>query len=348
MSATRVKKILVLRFSALGDVAMTIPVIWSLRQQFPDTEITFASRAFAKPLIEKVSGTSFFQVELNGRHKGLFGIFMLYRDLKKAGKWDAIADLHDVLRTKILRLLFALNGSKTYRIDKGRKEKKLLTRLKFKVLTPLKPTVQRYAEVFQQSGLDLKGDFKTLFPKTTPIPSFISELTGEKKCKWIGIAPFAKHEGKAYPIGKMKQLISMLSGKQEIKIFLFGGGKIEEDALKQISFEFPGVINLAGKMKMEQELEVISNLDLMVSMDSANMHLASLVGIPVVSIWGATHPHAGFYGWNQAKENAVQADLYCRPCSVFGNKPCYRKDYACMQLIEPEHVLNKVLKVLEE
>lgn len=348
MSSTQVKKILVLRFSALGDLAMTIPVIWSLKQQFPDTEITFASRAFAKPLIEKVSGVSFFQVELNGRHKGLYGILRLYKDLRKAGEWDAIADLHDVLRTKILRLLFSLNGSKTYRIDKGRKEKKLLTRLKFKVLTPLKPTVQRYAEVFQESGLDVKVDFKTLFTKAAPISSSISDLTGGKNCRWIGIAPFAKHEGKAYPIGKMKQLISMLSGKQGIKIFLFGGGKSEEDALEQISVEFPGLINLAGKMKLEQELEIISHLDLMISMDSANMHLASLAGIPVVSIWGATHPHAGFYGWNQSKENAVQVDLYCRPCSVFGNKPCYRKDYACMHLIEPENVLNKVLKVLEE
>jgi ADP-heptose:LPS heptosyltransferase len=348
MSFTQVKKILVLRFSALGDVAMTIPVIWSLRQQFPETEITFASRAFAKPFIEKVPGALFFQIDLNGRHKGFFGIFRLYTDLKRAGEWDTIADLHDVLRTKILRLLFRLNGSKTYRIDKGRKEKKLLTRLKFKVLMPLKPTVQRYAEVFQQSGLDVKVEFKSLFAKASPIHSSISELTGKKDCRWIGIAPFAKHEGKAYPIEKMKRLIGMLSNKPGIKIFLFGGGKAEEDALEQISAEFQGVINLAGKMKLEQELEIISHLDLMISMDSANMHLASLAGIPVVSIWGATHPHAGFYGWNQSQGNAVQVDLYCRPCSVFGNKPCYRKDYACMQLIEPELVLNKVLKVLKE
>jgi ADP-heptose:LPS heptosyltransferase len=348
MSSTYVKRILVLRFSALGDVAMTIPVIWSFSQQFPDTEITFVSRAFAKTLVEKVPGAGFFELELNGRHKGFFGIFRLYKDLRKAGRWDIIADLHDVLRTKILRLLFSLSGSKTYRIDKGRKEKKNLTRLKFKILKPLKPTVERYAEVFQKSGFDVKVDFKTLFPKPGPIPSVISEYTGEKNCRWIGIAPFAKHEGKSYPIEKMKRLIGMLSIKPGIKIFLFGGGKLEEESLEQITVEFTGVINLAGKMKMEQELEVISNLDLMISMDSANMHLASLTGIPVVSIWGATHPYAGFYGWNQSQDNAVQVDLYCRPCSVFGSKPCYRKDYACMQLIEPELVFNKVLKVLGE
>jgi ADP-heptose:LPS heptosyltransferase len=348
MSSSPVKKILVLRFSALGDIAMTIPVIWSLRHQFPDTEITFASRPFAKSLIEKVPGAVFFQVDFNGRHKGFFGIFRLYKDLRKAGKWAAIIDLHDVLRTKILSLLFLLNGSKTYRINKGRKEKKLLTRLKYKVLVPLKPTVERYAEVFQESGLDVIVDFKTLFPKLASIPSSVSEFTGEKNCSWIGIAPFAKHQGKAYPIDKMKQLISMLSGKPGIKIFLFGGGKSEEDALEQISVEFPGVINLAGKMKLEQELEVISNLDLMISMDSANMHLASLTGIPVVSIWGATHPHAGFYGWNQSKENAVQVELYCRPCSVFGDKPCYRKDYACMHLLDPEVIVKKVLQIITE
>lgn len=348
MSTGLVKKILVLRFSALGDVAMTIPVIWSLKQQFPDTEITFVSRNFARPIIENVPGTIFFPLELNGRHKGFIGIFRLYTDLKRAGEWDTIADLHDVLRTKILRFLFWLSGSKTYCIDKGRKDKKLLTRKKYKILMPLKPTVQRYAEVFQQSGLDVKVEFKSLFGKASLIHSSISDLTGEKDCRWIGIAPFAKHEGKAYPIEKMKRLIGMLSNKPGIKIFLFGGGKAEEDALEQISAEFQGVINLVGKMKLEQELEIISHLDLMISMDSANMHLASLAGIPVVSIWGATHPHAGFYGWNQSQDNAVQVDLYCRPCSVFGNKPCYRKDYACMQLIEPEVVLHRILKVLEE
>jgi ADP-heptose:LPS heptosyltransferase len=82
-------------------------------------------------------------------------------------------------------------------------------------------------------------------------------------------------------------------------------------------------------------------------MDSANMHLASIYGVPVVSIWGATHPFAGFYGWMQDVNNIVQADLYCRPCSVFGNKPCYRGDHACMQMITTEMLMQKIEALLK-
>jgi len=85
----------------------------------------------------------------------------------------------------------------------------------------------------------------------------------------------------------------------------------------------------------------------MISMDSANMHLASLFGVPVVSVWGATHPFAGFMGFGQSPDRAVQIDdLECRPCSVFGNKPCFRGDHACMEWITPERVLEKVGQVL--
>jgi ADP-heptose:LPS heptosyltransferase len=98
---------------------------------------------------------------------------------------------------------------------------------------------------------------------------------------------------------------------------------------------------------MSQELILMSHLDVMLSMDSANMHLASLTGIPVVSIWGATHPYAGFMGWNQTKDNAIQADLDCRPCSIFGQKPCKRGDYACMTMIKPETVVEKVNTLLQ-
>jgi ADP-heptose:LPS heptosyltransferase len=99
---------------------------------------------------------------------------------------------------------------------------------------------------------------------------------------------------------------------------------------------------MAGKISMEAELALMSQLDVMLSMDSANMHLASLVNIPVISIWGATHPYAGFKGWNQPIENCVQVDLECRPCSVFGNKKCFRGDYACLVRIEPEQLIKKI------
>jgi ADP-heptose:LPS heptosyltransferase len=96
------------------------------------------------------------------------------------------------------------------------------------------------------------------------------------------------------------------------------------------------------KHSMADELSLLSHCDLMLTMDSAWMHLASLVGLPVVSVWGATHPFAGFMGWKQSAGNAVQVDLPCRPCSVYGNKPCMRGDYACLNLITPEQIVEKI------
>ena len=90
----------------------------------------------------------------------------------------------------------------------------------------------------------------------------------------------------------------------------------------------------------------MSHLDAMVSMDSSNMHLASLTGTPVVSVWGATHPYAGFLGWGQSTDNIVQIDLECRPCSIYGQKPCRRGDYACMNGIAPETIVDKIENIL--
>jgi len=101
------------------------------------------------------------------------------------------------------------------------------------------------------------------------------------------------------------------------------------------------IVVAAGKLNLDDELALMAHLDTMISMDSANMHFASLVNVPVVSVWGATHPFTGFMGWNQSINNAAQIELYCRPCSVFGNKPCYRGDHACMNELPPLVVVEK-------
>lgn len=156
----------------------------------------------------------------------------------------------------------------------------------------------------------------------------------------------AAHVGKIYPLSKQEQVISLLSERKNTKILLFGGGAKEIEVLAKWERQYPNVISTAGKLTLNSELALMSHLDVMLSMDSANMHLASLVNIPVVSIWGATHPYAGFMGWKQLPDNAVQVDLPCRPCSIFGNKPCWRKDYACLQGITPEMVVHRIEQVI--
>ncbi len=336
--------LLVFRFSSLGDVAMTVPVLKLLLQQHPHLHVTMVSNAFMQPLFGNIERLQFYSVDLKGKHNGLKGLYRLYRELKKSFSIDAIADLHDVLRTKVLRAFFFLSGKPVSAIDKGRKEKKELTRQENKILKPLKSTFERYAEVFASLKLPVDLHRSEGVIKTASTPPRISDLRTEGY-SIIGLAPFAQYAEKTYPPGKMKEVIRLLSGNKKIKIFLFGGKK-EAPVFEQWEKEFEVVESLAGKVSFETELEWIAGLDVMISMDSANMHLASLYGVPVVSIWGATHPYAGFYGWGQQPANAVQIELYCRPCSVFGNRPGYRGDLLCMNSILPLTVYNKVMENL--
>lgn len=341
---TKPKHLLVFRFSSLGDVAMTVPVLKLLLQQNPGLQVTMVSSQFMKPLFSDIDRLQFYSADLKGKHKGLKGLYRLYRELKKQFSIDAIADLHDVLRTKILRSFFSLSGVPISVINKGRKEKKELTRQKNKILKPLKSTFERYANVFSSLELPVVLHIPGGIKKSAFVPQRIIDLKNQGDFI-IGLAPFAQYAEKTYPTEKMKEVIKLLSANEKIKIFLLGGTN-DAVVFEQWEKEFKNVESLAAKISFEKELEWIAAFDVMISMDSANMHLASLFGVPVVSIWGATHPYAGFYGWGQKPENTVQIELYCRPCSVFGNKPGYRGDLLCMHSISPISVYNKVMENL--
>lgn len=341
----RNKKILITRFSAIGDVAMTIPVVYSFARQYPDIDVFFMSQPFLKQLfIDPPQNLYFIGFDSKTDGKNLAALTRFFFSLQKE-KFDQIIDLHDVLRTKYLRFLFAVSGVPSFHIDKGRKEKKDLTSQHKKEFKPLRTSIDRYADVFKKAGYSFDITFRSLFQYTKPSTSKIHKLFGTKDTPWIGIAPFAKHAGKIYPLEKMEMLIRSLS-EQGYKLFLFGAGKEELQSFELWASKYSDVIVVGRQLKLAEELLLMNELDLVVSMDSANMHFASLAGTPVVSIWGATHPYAGFLGFNQADENVIQTDLPCRPCSVFGNKPCLRKDYACLNQITPERIFEKIQQLL--
>lgn len=332
--------ILVIRFSALGDVAMTVPVIKNVLDQHPGLQITFVSNAFLQPLFAGLGRCNFYPAFLKEQHKGIAGIYSLFKELKKLPAFDAIVDLHSVLRSHVLTTFFKLNGYKTVAIDKGRSEKKALTQKENKVLKPLISMHERYADVFRKTGLPVQLKHNGPLYKKQPVPTPLQSIFSSGK-KIIGVAPFAQYPEKMYPIEKMKTVVGQLAAANNT-ILLFGGGPVEPAFLQQWEQEIFGVFNMAGKYSFQNELAIISNLNCMLSMDSANMHLASLFNVPVVSVWGATHPFAGFNGWGQDENNIIQVDLYCRPCSVFGSKPCYRGDHACMQGIGEETIVEKI------
>jgi ADP-heptose:LPS heptosyltransferase len=337
-------KILVLRFSAMGDVAMTVPVLQELLASYPNLTLVVVSRKAFEPFFANIPRVEFHAFEPKSKHKGLFGIYRLFKELKSYNA-TALADLHENLRTRILRNLFRFTGIRIAILDKGRPEKKALTRKKHKKVVALKATSQRYADVFARLGFPftLKN---TLTKQPEILNQAILKISGKKGAqKWIGVSPFAQHSQKVYPLDKMDNVLTALATAGH-RIFVFGGGQEEQKIAEKWAITHENITSLIGKLNLSEELSIISNLDVMLSMDSSGMHLASLKGIPVVSVWGATHPHAGFLGYGQSLANGIQVDLACRPCSVYGNKPCHRGDFACMNQLSESHIIQKVLNTI--
>lgn len=340
------KHILVIRMSAMGDVAMAVPVLRVLAQTYPDLKLTVVSRPFFKPMFDGIPNVDFLAAEVDGKHKGLPGLIKLANQAKALGV-DAVADLHNVIRSKVITRYLKLKGLKTATQDKGRAEKKALVSVENRKFVQLKTTHQRYADVFAALGypIDLSTHIppgrKDLLPK-------LNALIGVEPKKLIGIAPFAAHEGKAYPLESITELIALLDALDTYRIFLFGGGKKEVEQLQTLAKPFSNVVNVAGKLNFEEELALISNLDLMVSMDSGNGHLAAMYGIPVLTLWGVTHPFAGFAPFNQPMDYQLLSDrekFPLIPTSIYGNK--YPNGYEkAMATIDPKEVWRKIRQIL--
>ncbi|MBW1293924.1 ADP-heptose--LPS heptosyltransferase RfaF [Aquimarina litoralis] len=330
----------------MGDVAMTVPVLRTFREAYPNAKITVLTRKFFEPIFSGIENLEVYHADVTGKHKGVLGLSRLSNELRKTGI-TAVADLHNVLRSNVLKNLLRLRGVKVVQIDKGRAEKKALTRSSNKEFKQLKTTHQRYADVFGKLGfpIDLKNHS---FPKKATLTPNILELTKNSTKKWLGIAPFAQYQSKVYPLDLLIEVIEQLNEENVYEILLFGGGKKEMDILNNIESKYQNVINVAGKLSFEDELKLIANLDGMLSMDSGNAHLAAMFGIPTITLWGVTHPFAGFMPFGQPMENALLPNLakYDQiPTSIYGNKfpPGYEK---VMHSIKPETVVETILKTI--
>lgn len=317
----------------MGDAAMTVPVLKSLISQYPETKITVLSRPFFEPIFSDIPNVSFKAVDLSNKHKGLSGIFSLFFELQKY-KFDAVADLHGVLRSHVLRALFRLSGKQVAQINKGRAKKKALTRSENKIFKQLKTTHERYADVFRELGFEFELNLLRKKDKST-----------NKPLK-IGIAPFAQHAAKQYPLEMMDKVVEMLSASYEV--LLFGGGEKEQEVLEGWEVQYKNLTSTIGKQSFAKELKLISTLDLMISMDSGNGHLAANFGVPVLTIWGLTHPFAGFAPYGSSEKNWLLPDLQKYPnipTSVYGNNMPQGYETA-MESILPEVVLENVEELL--
>lgn len=349
------RRVLVIRLTAMGDVAMTAPVVLGVADANPEVQFDVLSTPFFAPFYAPRPNVRFLGTNIRRERSGFMGLFRLWRQLRadkvasaggakgqadgtaiagadKRGEkfqYTDVVDLHDVIRSQVLRTLFSLTGCHMSTLDKGRQEKaRLVSGEEFRQLPHM---TERYAEAFRRAGLRVPATFPTR-PRE-PIPKACQKYDRDKEL-WIGIAPFAQHIGKMYRHDWMHEtLLNLVAEYPTARLFVFGGGIDEQASAVVLCQGVERCHNMIRVMPLQEEMALVSNLDLMFSMDSAMQHISSLYGVRVVSLWGETHPYAGFLGWGQSMEDVVQReDLDCRPCSIFGNKQCAKGRYPCTSI----------------
>ena len=215
------RHVLVMRFSALGDVAMTIPVLYPMCRANPDTRFVMVTKPWPASMFhDRPDNLEVVGIDVKEKYKGLFGLMRLAGQLRKQYGIDAVADLHNVLRTRVISLFMKLHGIPVARLDKERDRRKALINHKG---GPVTPTHDRYRNVFNELGFDAPDNFTRLYDGK-PLPVSPIVLEKEPGQRWIAVAPFSAHDGKNYPLELMSQVVAELSKREDYWIFLMGGG----------------------------------------------------------------------------------------------------------------------------
>jgi ADP-heptose:LPS heptosyltransferase len=315
------KHILVIRFSAMGDVALTIPALLSVVENHPEVHITLITRPFFASFIPNHPRIKALGFNLED-YKGLLGLRKLTKKLTNEHQIDEVIDLHNVLRSRTITSFFKLKGKKVTTFHKNRNAKKKI--ISHQSTEQLPHVTQQYLNTFARAGYQSKLiEGPWIKPETKPqLTAFLSQNNlNSKETKWIGIAPFAAHKAKMWGLENIKVLITELT-KKNYPVFLFGGGQAEIELLNNLENKKNNVFSVAGKIHFDQELALMKKLDYLVCMDSSNMHFATLVGTPVISIWGATTPLIGFYPLNNERlmVQVPEEDKTKLTLSSYGNK----------------------------
>lgn len=331
------KHLLIIRTSALGDVAMLPHCVRAFKEAYPKVKVTILTKKFLRPLFDGLDLNFIFVDDVDGKSE--FGkLWRLAAIIKRAGV-DAIADVHGVHRSALLRLLCRVRGFiPSRKIFKGRIEKWFRMGYSRETAIPLKHSVIRYCDVIRSFGFEFDD------PKPAVKPSFENPM-GIKSGRWVGFAPFSAHEGKTYPAGMREELVGLLAERFD-EVFIHSGAGEEAAFAEAMEKKYENVTALWRRLPFSEERDLISHLDCVITMDSLVMHLAALVATPTVSIWGATHPEFGFTGYGSDSRGILQDEMPCRPCSVYGNKPCKSGDYKCLKAITPERVIERVEEIL--
>ncbi len=345
-------KYLLLRFSAMGDVAMLIPTLYAVAEANPEDSFTFLTQPFfSKLLLEPPKNLKVKTIETRGKQKSFFGLMSYLLELRKE-EYDCVIDLHNVVRTKLARWVLRLtSGTKFVSLRKPRKERKVLLATQAKDRKPLPQMIDLHCQTLRRSGLNVPQEIKPISIKEEEVQgdTFYSiKKDGGSSIKRIGIAPFASTASKTYDEEQMQELIRLLSLEENFYLYLFGARGQEEEKLKAWAKGNDRVLCLVGDSSIEEEMKLIATLDCLLSMDSANAHLAGMLGTRVVTVWCATHPWAGFMSLGQKMSDCLVPNQEEFPfCSIFGKVKDQTIDIeAYRRSIKPELIAKHIKHIL--
>ena len=338
-------RILVVRFSSLGDLVLTSSPIKSLQQAFPQAEIFLLTKnkyqeiAVGLPFVSQIIS---FDSEV--KHKRIAGFFNLIEELKSF-HFDIIVDLHSNWRSFLVRRL--LSAPHKVKYHKRSWARFLMVHLKSLKIKP-KHTLELYNSALRKLGIS-----STILPPLLNLKkedsAWAVDYLKERKVfpgeYLVGLSPGAKWETKRWDKEKFAETGQILAEKLNARIIIFGDGK-EKELVSQIAESLKGQNPIvAAGLKLNQLVALIDRCKILVSNDSGLMHIATARKVPVIAIFGPTHPKLGFTPFGE-KSIALTANVKCSPCSLHGQTPCYQKSRFCMDFISPHKVVEESLKIL--
>ena len=310
------QKILIIRFSSIGDIVLTTPVIRCLSQQLKDTEIHYVTKQVFAPVL---NGNPYLKKVITFKKD----ISEVYEELQSEN-YDLVIDLHKNLRS--LRLKQKLKA-KSYSFEKLNVQKFLAVNLKMLKVLPPMHIVDRYMETVKPLGVkkDQKGlDF--FLGKTDKVDVTHLFFNG-KETKYLALVVGGSYYTKKIPLNKLKEICN----KTPLPVVVLGG---KEDALigEELQKEFPSVINTCGKFSINQSASIIQQSEWVLTSDTGLMHIASAFNKKIISAWGNTIPEFGMGPYVPNEQNKILEvkGLGCRPCSKLGYKKCPKGHFKCM------------------
>ena len=332
-------KILILRFSSIGDILLTSPFIRQVRTKYPQAQIDYVIKSKFSELIKyNPHLTNIY--EFGEPHAETLKLLI---DKINPDRYSYIFDLHNNLRSNIVR--YRIHADKKYHIRKNKIEQKLLIWFKKNLYKKITSIPERYLAVGKAAGIvDDNGGLEIFWPDQTgqKVRKLLQQEGLDLEKPIIGLVPGAGFFTKRWPLEYFLELVRRIEGEYQIVVL---GGK-NETGLGEVLASSGKIHNFAGNLSLLETAIALSLMKLIITNDSGLMHMATAVKTPVVAIFGSSVKELGFFPYRGKSIVLENAELNCRPCSHIGREDCPRDHFKCMREIVPDNVYDAVMEIL--